>query len=419
MKSMLYYFCFLFISLVSVQNILAQEFPIGVFAGNPKYRGDDSAWRMIKNLGVNTVVQYLDSVTKPFIDKYGLNIIAGNEEGSYDVINHYARSYYSKWEAEENNPNTLSTGFHHKSGHDTILSGGQKCWTNGNDLTPKDSLIWGPNYYQDKIYRHDLYNVNLINYNIKFRVAASNFAPLDNLNDIVCIVGVKFTYKKNIDGVLTIKNTVLTGDTLRVSDFPDALFKDFNLKYNYSGYLDASYIDNDPQMGISFQFDYRGHGKLLVDYVEVWDNDSWGDYIRNPDSVKSKILAFANAYDNWSRLKFWYAADEPQTLDLYTPIRTIDSLLRSNNKNGKPLITEFQPQWDGWKNGDNTIRKFVERVQPQRLMIDYFPYWTGVTDELGLSLLKDRLQESYEAAKDRGSFYYVAQSFGQRNLSES
>jgi len=413
MKGIFSCFLFLFICLITVQSLLAQEFPVGVFAGSTKYRGNDSAWQVIKNLGVNTVVQYLDDVTKPFIDKYNLNLIADNEESENDVINHYARSYYSKWEAEENNPNTLATGFHHKSGFKTKWSA-HECWTNGNIRSNQDSMIWGPGYYQDKIYRHDLYNVHSINYNVKFNLAASGFEPLDNLNDTICILKVKFIYKKNVDGVLTVKDTVLASSTLRVANFPDTSFKEINLKYNYSGISDNIYIDNK----ISFQVDYCGHGTLFVDYVEVWDNDIWGDYIRNPDSVKNKVLTFAAKYDNWNKLKFWYAADEPQTLDLYIPMKTIESLLRSSSVNYKHLITEFYPQWDGWKNGDKTIRKFVNQVQPGMLMIDFFPYWIDLSDEQGLSLLKDRLQEAYEAAKNRGAFYYVAQTFGQRDSTD-
>lgn len=239
-------------------------------------------------------------------------------------------------------------------------------------------------------------------------------------NDTVCIFSVKFTYAILHNGAWINQDTVLRKKSFIVSDFPDdGKFIDSILTYSYPdkflGSSGISFNDTDTLKGISFQVDYRGHKNLYVDYIEVWDQDVWNNYynIKTRQDVINRIQNYPRLKNikNNSKQIFWYAADEPQTLDLYTPIRTIDSLAKI--KTGIPLITEFNPQWNGWRNGDKTIQKFVDRVKPQRLMIDYFPYWTDVNDEQGLSLLSARLQEAYEASKDIGSFYYVAQSFGQ------
>ena len=66
MKRLPYFICFLFISFISVKNILAQEFPVGVFADDRVHRANAGTWDTLNLLGINTVIHYLDASTKPF-----------------------------------------------------------------------------------------------------------------------------------------------------------------------------------------------------------------------------------------------------------------------------------------------------------------------------------------------------------------
>jgi parallel beta-helix repeat protein len=438
MKRLPYLICFLFILFISIQNILAQEFPRGVFAVDTAYahEGDPASWDMLKNLGINWLLQHADIVSQPFINTDGFNLMAVNEINQNEVINHYARSYYSKWDAKDNNLNTLSTGFHHSFGNKAYHDN-DSCWSNLNWNVARDSLVWGPQYYQDKRYRHDLYNTDTIKYRVKFRIAADNFIPLDNQYDPVCILKVRYKCTKySNEQVIGKEDILFVVDTLRINYFGNGSWKDYDTVYVYpakfvplpgksinrliSSGNGITYDDNDTCSGISFQVDYLGRGTVYVDFVEVWDQAIWNNYYNL--STRQNVIDGITSYlanhstSSWPTLKYWYAADEPQTLDLYTPIKKIDSILTHNN--GQPLITELNPQWDGWKNGDKTIQKFVDRVQPQKLMIDYYPYWADLDDQSALELLRERLQEAYEATKDRGSFYYVAQSFGQWDITK-
>ncbi len=77
---------------------------------------------------------------------------------------------------------------------------------------------------------------------------------------------------------------------------------------------------------------------------------------------------------------------------------------------GRPLITQFYPQWNGWRNGDRTIPKFMQLVNPDKLMFWNFPYKEGLSNEYGLSLLRPLLQEASENDPD---FWYMGQGVGQ------
>ncbi|NWF90944.1 MAG: hypothetical protein HXY50_15975, partial [Ignavibacteriaceae bacterium] len=430
-----------FVTLVTImltKNAIAQNFPLGAFVGNPDYRSSSETWQKISELGVNTVVQHANPVTKPFIDQYNLDLFAQNEDNANEKITYYSRGYYKKWEAERNIYALLETGIKHevypgteihKGAVETYLN--QTCWTTGNLSEPIPQLIYGPHYRQDKFYRLSLYNTLQIHYNARFKLALTNTNGL-NPNTEVCRLSVVLTYRLIVNGEVQnphVEAPLGNEVTLKVSDFVQNGFIEKIVEYNYPSYFQNTtnpevegpvqsdeivYDDGYPGTGIEFRVNWYGVGKLYVDYVEVYDYDIGRLLIQQSAIVSQEIRNYALGFNNWNNLKYWYAADEPQTLDQYEPMRIVNSILNAP-PSYPPLIAAFNPTWDGDMNGDKTISKFIELNQPQKLMVDYYPFWVGKADDYGLYYLRGRLQEAYDASKQRGLFYYVAQGFGELN----
>jgi hypothetical protein len=100
--------------------------------------------------------------------------------------------------------------------------------------------------------------------------------------------------------------------------------------------------------------------------------------------------------------------DEPASLDDYEPIRIVDSLVF--HFSGRRVITQFTPNWNGYVNGDISVKKFVELTGTNTVMMDYFPFWDGHSSEFGLKHLQPVFQQT---AIYSPKFYYVPQGFGQ------
>lgn len=420
-------FTLIVILILSVIRLNGQtEFPLGVYIDE---RNDDSIFEKAGNMGANYLHAY--SHLNNYNRLKDFKLLATKEDSEEDYPFFYARGMYSKWESERDQENTLATGIKHTSG-EAVTYNGAGCWTNGNSQPgPIYNLVYGPDYRQDKNYRL-AYNMSEVFYTVKFRIAYNPDIWIPIPNDPVCRISVNYRFRILEDGVhIGDDEELFTDAVLTVSDFPTTGFHEFTLSYSYSQtYIDGStvsyhksgiappgiaYDDGYPGKGIQFNVDWLGSGNIYVDYVEVYDNYIWGEnFIGDSSDIAlsvNKIINYSNDYSSWDFLRYWYTTDEPQTIDYYTPIRTVDSILRNYTDLGKGIITAFDPSWNGTLNGDNKIQKFVDLVNPQQLMIDYYPYYIDKTDAQGLELLRGRLNEAHNAQKD---FWYTAQSFGER-----
>src|SRR3989339_1318994 len=401
----------------SVTMAQAEQFPIGTF--HRMERHDPAGYNSLNSSGMNTVVQYGDEITLDFLENY--NVIAENADGAFDVINHYATGYYTKWEAEKDQETTERTGIVHEAGQTSQWQGTQ-CWSSIGATAPACSLIYGPHYRQDKNYRQYLYNTGRISYTARFRMAL-HYNPQMNPADIVCEIRVQYRYAKIYpDGSWTVHDAVFINDMLTVSDFnQDGSFKDFDLQYTYPDIFpvyplegkmlmalsdDIRYSDINGENGIGFHVDWLGTEPLYIDYIEVFDNAVWNDFIQNPNDVAIDIKNYASNYLEYPNLKYWYGHDEPYTLDAFTPMHIVDSLIRSV---GAPsLITEFYPR--GLINGDTLLVKFYEMAKPEKLMIDFYPIGTDVNIvQQELERLRQQLAIAHSL---QPGFWYVAQAFG-------
>src|SRR5690606_34451801 len=353
---------------------------------------------------------------------------------------------YSKWESEENQTDTFKLGVKHILSDGTIVGQvatwkNKLCWSSQGLTGPQDSLVYGPHYFQAKIYiRVYPQIVNPIEFTARFRMALDYEPQEANPNDPVCKIKVMYRYfywDKNNSANNHYVDTIFLEKTLVISDFPqNGNFKDFgfdNQTYTYDVELfppketgrystdllqpDTNIVFSDwfPATGIQYCVDWLGNsstGTLYVDYAEVYDNDGWNEYIENPSEVENKITNYLSNYptSEWPNIKYWYAHDEPRSIDDFIPIRTVDSLVRSVG--GAPLITHF---WEVNvnKNGDPIYQHFYNAVQPEKLMLNAYPFHLDTSEIGGLGSLVIKFQQSHEL---QPGFFYVPQAFRRVNL---
>jgi len=401
-------------------------FPLGVWATG-EVETYQPFFNSLDSSGLNTLLISVLPANQTLLENY--KVITQNGSSQNEAVYHYSNGMYTKWEAERDTFAHLETGFKHTVnstntayiGYSTTYQN-RPCWTTGGFSPPLDSVLWGPHYRQDKNYRLSPYLVEQITYTVKYSIALED--PSANPLDEVCEIKVVFCY---IDDQEERQCTTLAVETKTVADFPDNSFQVFDLVYTYppefinpvlspeGDSYDAGYFpfdDTQHNTGIEFQLDWVGMGTLYVDYVEVYDMEIWDDYIDDPLFVSSALQSFLSTYSGseWDDIiQYWFGRDEPQSIDYYEPMRVVDSLIRTM-PGGRPLITQFYPQWNGWRNGDRTIPKFMQLVNPDKLMFWNFPYKVGISSEDGLEFLRPLLQEGSENDPD---FWYMGQGFGQ------
>lgn len=414
------------------------EFPLGTWAtGAPE--DEPNQYTAIENAGFNWVVQGVYPSNKSMLQNF--NIITQNSKAG-EWVYHYSNGKYKRWEAGRDEFAFLVTGFKHP--HDNwnqnkgYLYGqveeylGAACWaTTESNPFPVDSVLLGPNYTQDKKYKSldPVYDGKPIKYTVIYRLALTN-AP--EPTDTVCKLYVRYRFALKENGqVVEIKEEIFDSLYLTAADLPGETFHVKSLNgYIYPvQYRDQTvsqrwsnpnlsgtyYEDIDTLMGIEYCVKWYGHGKLYIDYVEVFDDDNlpynqgiWKQWLDDPGDVATKIDLFLSTYSEWSNIRYWYVIDEPGSLDAFEPIRIIDSLVYKAS--GRRVITQFHPNWNGYWNGDISVQKFVELTGTDRVMMDYFPFWENETAEYGFTYIRPVLQLTAEYSPN---FYYVPQGFGQ------
>ncbi len=432
---------------ISQEHTPPVEFPIGSGIQDRPNRTNQIIYDSYAATGMNIIAQHADDITRPFLIDYELQAV--NMDTSADYIYHYSTAYYSKWEAEVDQ-DTPYIGVKHKYGEQANWNYAS-CWSTIGMTSPGDSLLFGPHYHQEKWYRRWLYNdtINMKgNYDVRFiprwRIALdttnSNLGP----DDEVCRLSVWVRNGPLINGVwngIVYDHKLKESSILKVSDFSaNGQFKYFYLSENpderwyrypkafqspvdYYNLQELPTIPNDTvwvdiygNNGVEFRVEWlRSDAKctLYVDYVEVYDDFGWRQYIENPELISNRIKAYADSFKTmgWSNIKYWVGCDEPFTIDSYIPIRTVDSLLRSIN--APPLIVNFYPYWNVFINSDSQIVRYYKTAKPDPLNIHFFPfsplYPTPRFDDW--DTFRKQLQISYTLTKEKG-FWYKAQNFG-------
>ncbi|HSL89307.1 MAG TPA: hypothetical protein VK870_08395 [Ignavibacteriaceae bacterium] len=410
------------VSITVLSQEQQNEFPIGAFMD---YNASAGVLDSYNNSGMNTVVWHADTITKSFLSSF--NVMAFNLNSS-DWINHYATACYSRWESEENQTDMKKIGVKHTGGKDTTWND-TTCWSTLGLVEPQDSLVFGPHYFQGKVYRR-VYGDRVIKFISRFNMAFDRNPQADTAAQ-VCRIKVLYRYAE-LNNTEVKYDMVFLEDILKVSDFPEnGSFKIFdfdNQTYQYDISIfpaeeigryaeetsEIDYTDWITDTGIQFCVDWLGDptlGTLYVDFAEVYDNEGWNDYISNPTIVVNRITNYLSNYSTseWPNIKYWYAHDEPRSIDDFIPIRTVDSLVR--NEGGAPLITHFF-EVNVFKNGDWIYEQFYNSVQPEKLMFNAYPFHTDPIPGHDYISLPLKFQISHNL---QPGFHYVPQAFARYN----
>ena len=427
---------------VTAQESTSQEeFYIGAKIGNKPDNVDETIKSYLE-CGFNSIWWDAYSDSKPYLDKFEGILMADHGRSRNDYINHYATGYYSFWQAEQDQIDEGRVGIKHKGGKAAAWKG-VNCWSTIGLSSPNDSLIYGPHYRQDKRYKRWLYDepnwsrYNL-DYNVRYRMALAKSSKVPS-NEEVCKIKVVYRYAEEYaSGGWKIFETVFLQKTLKVKDFRDDgeftyLSYDKTYRYPEKFWLDEVYdadnpnnlransqkniTYNDTESGLGIQFRVEWLRKddlctLYVDNIEVYDNDGWNDYIKEPRAVEAKIIDYLSKYPNskYPSIKYWYVHDEPYSIDAFRPFYIIDSIVTSAGR--EPLITEFYPYWthDGKINGEDFLQLWYDIGKPKKLMIDFYPFSPLYPFRLvDVEELRLRFQKCHEL---QPKFWYSAQASG-------
>ena len=423
------------ISAAPAQKLSPQEFQIGA-AFNKQTRFNQAFYDAFEESGMNLMMQLADSKTKPLIA--GNNLIAYNPDTRDDYIYHYSTSFYSKWEAEENQKMWDKIGVKHKGGRETTYKN-TKCWSTEGLKKSTRSLVYGPHYHQEKLYKRwywedKTFNRHNVQYITRYRMALDVSGKV-NPDEEVCRLYVLVRHTPVVNGAPgnKVDHTLKGPITLKVKDFqPYGKFDYFYLDdkipwYTYpieyhdpeggSGISSTSntvWEDKYGEQGVQFCIDWLRNDSrctLYIDNIEVYDNDGWSDFI-DPDkrgSTITNIQSYAKKFSGWSNLKYWGGCDEPSSIDAYLPIRIVDSLIQ--DVGAPPLMTVFYPQWNVFVNNDSQLVRYYNTVKPKKLIIDFYPFLIDfpVTRWDDWNTLHKQFQICHSL---QPGFYYMAQAFG-------
>jgi hypothetical protein len=307
-NKLLIIFLLLFSTIATAQE---QTPPTGEFpVGSPIYHTLITNHPILDSFiatGMNTIHQRADNYTKSLLSN--LNLVAYNALSEMEYIYHYSTSYYSKWEAEVDAEEDR-VGFKHRDSLGNLIGNsatwkGKSCWSSIGLSGPRDSLMYGPHYRQEKRYKRWHYGCTsgegCLTYTPRFRMALDNRWGVES-EENVCIIKVIFRYK--VPNTTTFIDYPFIERTLKVGDFDstgkfdyfymneDPLLRhyeywpNFILPANLSQMVDSEpqvdYIDWEEYTGIQFWVDWLRADTLCtlyIDYAEVYDNDGWNHFI--------------------------------------------------------------------------------------------------------------------------------------------
>ena len=431
----------LFSAITIAQESTPEEFIVGTAIGVPDNVINNEAMQDTLNaLKLNTISFPADNNTQNLVSDY--NLIAWNATSELEYIYHYSSSYYSKWEAEQNQTNPERIGFKHYDSlgntyGTTATWKGKECWSTIGLSAPTDFLMYGPHYRQDKKYKRWYTTVwePKIQYVVRFNMALTRDSSVQN-NEDVCKIMIVFRYK--IDS--THYERRLKSRILKVSDFysdssfteiylhenPDSLWYEYPPEFidirNLDKLIDPpagtiSYIDYEEKTGIQYCVEWlRNDSKctLYIDYIEVYDNDGWNNFIAQPIQTTNKIKAYADSIKTmgFTNIKYWGGVDEPSVIDAFIPVQTVNSIL-VDSAGAPPLINTFNPTWT-WNhlvNGEMQMNQYIDIAKPYEFLLAMNP---GSPEPPILSFAQlDWLRYNFQLADDlHPDFWYAAQTHG-------
>lgn len=444
MNNKLFHF-FVFVLLLNTQIFPQKSFPVGVYIQDISQanlqKAKDIGFNYFQAPGDNSVLSYCKSnniklLSWNFENNGGTNVAPGWLSSGYYSI------WYGKDALIESAPKDVGL---RRSNNTSIVNYQNRSCIKVNQSDPQ--VISGPYYKQDIKPKEFLYS-NFNKYSTTLSLAWNDYEGVPD-NTVICEVGARMKLRKiNWGPPITTEiikvplNTIgdkklVTAGELRGGIFLEITFDytyenkipqlvqitplrgdslsskkvTYNVEYVYDDKVTWRYI-NDGKMpscelenlGIEYFMDFKGYGELYFDYVTARDNRMWIEY--DEADMISYVNGINSNYKN--TIAHWYSLDEPHAIDNFFTYNIINTALK--NSNNQPLITAFYPEWDGSANLGKTIERFNKYANPDKIMIDHYPYWWTSTNNFGLNELNNRIEEVTLTGKD---FWYCSQGFGE------
>jgi len=381
--------CFiLFVAFTAAFPPQTSRFPVGLFAITDTAAAVIDGYTQIDSMDPNWIAQNAKQSGKTPLPKF--NLIACNPN---DYLLKFAAGYLKKWEAEENTFDIKKPGIKHDIGFSDIQTGSWKSPHPSNDTTQINRLlVHGPDYYQNRCYRLR-YNNNPIAYNVRFRMKIDG----NTTKKVpVCEIIIKY---KTASAIAVLADTILYATQLANSftettlsyTLPRCIGTDTLDKNNINGlpiYSGSKNIAQDTAFGVSYNIKWLGSRTLYVDYIQVFDALMGLELLQFRQIVASYINSYLANCNNLNNIKYWYRLDGHHSIDNYEPYRIVDSIINAHRKiSGADTvrsITIMYPEWNGKRDNENTLPRFKNEAQPQRMMY-YYNNTNGTRRYYGIS----------------------------------
>lgn len=289
----------------------------------------------------------------------------------YNWIQHYTDAKYSVWEAEGPSfgnddvglvqKNTAKTETHH-AGITTLVR------RRGNIPNSIDQLTEGPYYDQDVYYyASQQEDYNPILYNAKFYLMLENNIPVPeySAHDTVCIL--QITHSKNLTPTVLDTTVVISQRIVKRDDYDSlGIIDTVSIIYNLANTTPpiGKIIKKDrkkvgPRISrgyIQFKVIWCGKSnnlgmpKYLLSFDKVVLSDERGRELKDSTSdVVNRIILQDEILIGYEKdIPGWIGIDEPVSIDIFEPIRTVKEILETKTANNRPLRIPFMGSWSGY-----------------------------------------------------------------------
>ncbi len=304
-----------------------------------------------------------------------LPITVPKSGGVYNWIQYYTDAKYSVWEAEGNPPSEAKLEY-----KNSVMFRPNNA--NYISLKPEaagtlDTLIWGPYYHQDveyETYEDGNSDSILVYYTADFKLMLSvigndNASPTDTL----CILQVTQS-NVAVDSIGwhlpctdIIRDTALTrGDFTLLNTFKSYALKDYSLEnfdcedsyntnvpppqYRFSSETGLNGKPNGPRWireYIQFKVIWLGNPNYSLSIDKIVVSDQRGvELMGNIGKTRINEQATTSLSGYETSVFGWLGIDEPVSIDLFEPIRIVDSLLNAQ-LTPKRLVIPFMGSHSG------------------------------------------------------------------------
>ena len=291
----------------------------------------------------------------------------------YNWIQYYTDAKYSVWEAEgtQNNPTAKGNATLYRNESKTDIDPThQFIKLNPDSSGDTCTMSWGPYHLQDieyETYADGGSGYEPVKYTADFKlklecIEIDNAAPTDTL----CILQVTQSTISvegywHIDCTDTIRQVALTRQQFTpLNTFNSHKITDYTLRpttcqpsinnvlpppqYHFSTDFLLDSLPPGPRSmceRIEYRVIWTGDSNYTLSYDKVIISDERGTELFGENSLfyRNMVIVQANSLENYKNsVSGWLGIDEPQSIDQYEPIRVVDSLLKTNTQNPRPIV---------------------------------------------------------------------------------